>query len=148
MAAKRVALLKEGFKAKRPVLEDPPVFVPKCNLPELEDYKGVLPDAYWDKWNKCELNLVPTSWINPYKFWRVAWDSNFPRLQQICEIVSQLHSGFSTGAEGASRLPARGENLPAFYTHAYRACDAIQVYNSGQKRGIISLAGIVCIYLN
>ena len=127
MAAQRVSWQKEGFKAKRPVLDDPPEFVPKCDLPRLDDYRGVLPDSYWEKWNKCELNLVPTSWIDPYKFWKIAWDSDYPRLQEICEVVRNLQEGFDTGAEGAARLPAKGENLPAFYDHAYRACDAIQV---------------------
>ena len=44
------------------------------NIPELDNYNGVLPKEYWDKWEKKSYEeLTPSmSLVDPDKLWTVA----------------------------------------------------------------------------
>ena len=129
LAKTRKQWQKEAMSVEKPELEPLPAFIPKCpNLPQLSSYKGILSDEYWSNWEKNDLKTEISSWIDPYMLWRIAWDTNFYKLQDICQLSANLCSGFNVGTAGAGRIPARGENLPAFYANAYKATDAIQAY--------------------
>ena len=101
-------------------------FSPKLpQIPQLESYKGSLPEDYWSTWPHSPLSWTPSSWINSDALCSLAEEIHFPDMHTIYSLAAGLKSGVTNGARGAGRLPAHGKNLSSFYDNGYRAADAI-----------------------
>ena len=101
-------------------------FSPKLpKIPQLESYKGSLPEDYWSTWPHSPLSWIPSSWINSDALCSLAEEIHFPDMHTINSLAAGLKSGVTNGARGAGRLPAHGKNLSSFYDNGYRAADAI-----------------------
>ena len=76
------------------------------NLPELDSYNGILPQDYWDKWEKKTYEeLTPAmSWVNPDKLWAVASRLKYKDKQgRLQRAMVNLSRGALIGCKGPSR---------------------------------------------
>ena len=54
--------------------------------------------------------------------------SNFPDMEYVDTVASQLTYGVSLGFRGAGRLPSEAKNLRSFLNAGYRSMDAIATW--------------------
>ena len=127
-------------KADRGKLPDRPVdkvFKPKnpeLEILELEDYKGVLPDSYWEKWARRELPARAESWIDPGKLRREAESVDIDR-EWIETVCARLEEGADIGCRGGGRLPTRERNSKTAAENGPRLADTLLAW---VKAGILA----------
>ena len=129
LAKERTRLQEAAMTATRPEPFIPPTFTPKQErIPRLADYSGLFPDSYWELWPFNGLKQDPDPWISPYQLFRKSLDTAYFDLAEVGVICSWLSEGAPVGAVGASRLPARGENLKGMIANGYEGCDALATW--------------------
>ena len=127
-------------KADRGKLPDRPVdkvFKPKnpeLEILELENYKGVLPDSYWEKWARRELPARAESWIDPGKLRREAESVDIDR-EWIETVCARLEEGADIGCRGGGRLPTRERNSKTAAENGPRLADTLLAW---VKAGILA----------
>ena len=101
------------------------------NLPELDSYNGILPQDYWDKWEKKTYEeLTPAmSWVNPDKLWAVASRLKYKDKQgRLQRAMVNLSRGALIGCKGPSRLPTSHPNSQSAADYGVRVADSLQTW--------------------
>ena len=95
-----------------PVKQKP--FIPKNDLPRLDDYSVDPPESYWEKWPIILFSEADhKSRLNPMEF----METGYKDMNHVSFIRSYLENGATIGCEKEGRLPKFGRNDPSFSEH-------------------------------
>ena len=99
-------------------------FVPKFNLPLLENYDLPAPQNYWCHWPK-NYKLEQESKINFELFRKLAVDAGFEDRELLEVVYSDLKYGAHIGCKGHYREPTISKNAPSAFEYGDRVSDSI-----------------------
>ena len=92
-----------------PVKKKP--FIPKNNLPRLNDYSVDPPESYWECWPKVLFSESDhKSWIDPQEFMDTALEAGYKDINHVQFIKQYPERGADIGCEREGRLPTFGKN--------------------------------------
>ena len=103
-------------------------FVAKFDLPELDNYHGILKASYWAKWRKrslCKL-ITGKSWVCAAAMKELADRAKMTDHALVDRVTERLENGADIGVEGRGRLPTREKNSPTVYEHGFAMADTLQ----------------------
>ena len=107
-----------------PVKKKP--FVPKNNLPRLDDYSVDPPESYWESWPKVLFSESDhKSWLNPQEFMDTAIEAGYKDMNHVLFIKNYLEEGADIGCEREGRLPIFGRNDVSVGDHGFEVADEI-----------------------
>ena len=120
------AKLEQSIDYKRPpiILKD---FSKKYkDIPTRTDYRGTFEEGYWKHFTKRQLNLQPSSWINPDRLGEAAKLVKYEDMEKISRIKATLSKGADLGCRGPGRLQTMQKNSPSAYEYGVRLVDSLQ----------------------
>ena len=93
-------------------------FVPKNNLPRLDDYSVDPPESYWEKWPKILFSESDhKSWLDPQEFMETANEAGYKDMKHVSFIRNYLEPGANIGCKKEGRLPTFARNDTSVSDH-------------------------------
>ena len=124
---KEMALVT-SFRGKGiPTIPLPAKFIPKYDLPVLEDYKGKFPMTYWSKWKKRSLqDMLPhKSWVSSQKVKEMAARAGYQDIARLKRVTKRLEEGANIGCTGRGCLGTQAKNAESAYKYPIQSTSGL-----------------------